>query len=159
MGIRLLTLSARLLINRAASAVAPPPVRTSRAPSPEPPSSRPPLRWPLEAWSCAAVRASDIRPRILRGGAVRPRRRAEGVDPAQEALEQAVGLLRAFHLGHVAAAVQDDLLGAGQPLGDVALERGRDQRVVAAPDEQRRRRQLGQAGIETALAVGLVEVD
>src|SRR4051812_29891150 len=75
---------------------------------------RPSLRWPLDAWSCAAVRASDI-PRCyeaLGRRALRPGgRRAEGLHPAEEPLEQAVGLVWPLDLRDVAAAVEDDLLG------------------------------------------------
>ena len=56
-------------------------------------------------------------------------------------------------------SVEHDLLGAGQPLLDVALEAGRDQLVVRAPHEHRRRLELGQARVEAAAPERLVEVD
>src|SRR5437867_2664410 len=48
---------------------------------------------------------------------------------------------------------------APPPAADVALEPGRDQRIVRAPDEQRRRLELRQARVEAVLAEGLLEVD
>ena len=48
-------------------------------------------------------------------------------------------LLGPLDLRHVAAALQDDLLGRRQPALDVAAEAGRDQLVVRGPDEHRRR--------------------
>src|SRR3954453_16696321 len=40
-----------------------------------------------------------------------PARAAQGRDGAEEAAEEAVGLLRPLDLGHVAAAVEHDVLG------------------------------------------------
>src|SRR5207302_5020452 len=51
------------------------------------------------------------------------------------------------------------LLGGGKPSAYMAAERGRDDRVVAAPDEQRRCAELRQAGIEAIAAKRRLEVD
>jgi len=72
------------------------------------------------------------------GGFACAARSAQRVGAGEEAADQPVRLIRALDLRHVAAALEDDLLGPRQPLGDVALEPRRDQRVVRAPDEERR---------------------
>ncbi len=50
-----------------------------------------------------------------------------------------MGLLRALHLRDVAALLDRDLPCPRKPRADVAGELGRHERIVAAPDEQRRR--------------------
>src|SRR3954452_10491080 len=99
----------------------------------------------------------SLMPRML-GGFARPARSAQRVRAGEEPADQAVRLVGAFDLRHVAAALEDDLLGARQPFGDMALERRRDQPVVRTPDEQRRSLEVGEAGVEAVLAERLVEV-
>ena len=93
--------------------------------------------------------------RLRRGEAARAQRLGLREQPAQHAHR----LLRALDLGDVAAAVEDDLLGARQRLGHVAAEAGRDQLVVSAPDEERRRLELGEPRVEAAVAERAVQVD
>src|SRR5215218_686334 len=81
--------------------------------------------WPLRRVVAPAGRASLMRGR-LRGPQVRRARGAERVDLGEEAQEQPAGQIGPLDLGHVAAAVEHDLLGRRQPVGDVALERGGD---------------------------------
>ena len=120
-------------------------------------------RWPLRARCrrrrcdrcCCSLRCATVD--CARGDWVQaftpPRRAAArrpacvgGIGAGEEAAAAARWSLRALDLGHVAAALERHLFGAGQPLGDVAAERGRDQPVVAAPDEQRRRLAARPAG-------------
>src|ERR1700761_3794092 len=69
---------------------------------------------------------------VLRAG----RRRQGNLAAGEEAQQQIIGLVRALHLRNVSAGLDRDLLGAGQPLGDMPAEGGWDQVIVCAPDEQ-----------------------
>src|SRR5436190_18765777 len=84
--------------------------------------------WPLDA-ARSAMPVSAMRG--ILGGRLPPRRgphrRLQGVHPGEEASQQPVDLLRTLDLGRVAAGVDDDLLGAGQPFGHVAGEGGGDE--------------------------------
>src|SRR3954470_7339165 len=93
-------------------------------------------------------------------GRPRPRpARAPRVDAAEEASQEPDRLLGALDLRHVAAVLEDDLLGVGQPLGHVALEPGRDEPVVGAPHEERGRLELGQPRVEARAPERPFEVD
>src|SRR6478672_6175903 len=113
------------------------------------------LEWPFSDPLAAVVWLMD---RML-GGFARAARSAQRVGAGEEAADQSVRLIRALDLRHVAAALEDDLLRPRQPLGDMALEPGRDQGIVRAPDEQRRALEVCQARVEAVLAEGLVEID
>src|SRR5579859_2975911 len=110
------------------------------------------MRWrlPTEPWA-------DSRPDARSGGpGVGPETAQCGARPAlgtgEEALEELVGLPGSLDLGHVTAGVDRHLLGSREPACHVATERGRYEPVVAAPDEQRRRLERGQARIEAVAA-------
>src|SRR5512133_507912 len=95
-----------------------------------------------------------------RSGCPRPGpARAQRVDAAEEAPQEPDRLLGALDLRDVAAVLEDDLLGVGQPLGDVALEAGRDEPVAGAPHEERGRLELGQARVEAPAPEGPLEID
>src|SRR3954469_15438872 len=113
------------------------------------------VEWPFSDPSAAVV---SLMPPSLSGLATAARS-AQRIGARQEAADQPVRLIRALDLRHVAAAVDDDLLGARKPPRDVPFEAGRDQGVVRAPDEQRRPLEVGQARVEAVLAEGLVQVD
>src|SRR3954453_5740493 len=125
-----------------------------------------PFAWPLLE-PLALVGASlmrgivDRRPLLGGVGATQAQmaRPAERVHIGEERLQQRVDLGGPLDLRDVAAAVEDDLLRAGQPLLDVALETARDELVLRPPHEERRGLELGEAGIEAALAEGPVQVD
>src|SRR3954449_554836 len=85
--------------------------------------------------------------------------RAQRVDAAEEAPQEPDRLLGALDLRDVTAILEDDLLGVGQPLGHVALEPGRDEPVAGAPDEERRRLELGQPRVEAPAPEWRFEVD
>src|SRR5436305_11101070 len=105
----------------------------------------------------SAVVAESV---ICRSGRPRPcPARAERVDAAEEAPQEPDRLLGALDLRDVAAVLEDDLLGIGQPLGDVALEPGRDEAVARAPHEERGRLELGQPWVEATAPEGPLEVD
>src|SRR5215203_2281603 len=55
--------------------------------------------------------------------------------------------------------LEDDLLGAGHSVADIAGEGARDQRILVSPDEQRGRLELAEPGVEALRALGLLEVD
>src|SRR3954466_13650938 len=85
--------------------------------------------------------------------------RAQRVDAAEEAPQEPDRLLGALHLRDVAAVLEDDLLGVGQPLGHVALEPGWDEPVTGAPHEERGRLELGQPRVEAPAPERPFEVD
>src|SRR4051812_36482143 len=76
------------------------------------------LEWPFSDPLAAVV---SLMPRMLCGFA-RPARSAQRVGAGEEAADQPVRLVRSLHLRHVAATLEDDVLGPREPLGDVALE-------------------------------------
>src|SRR5919198_6323683 len=84
---------------------------------------------------------------------------AQRVDPREEPLQQPDRLLGGFDLRHVAAVLEDDLLGAGKPLGHVRHERRRDDPGAGAPDEHRGGLELAQPRGEDAASERAVEVD
>src|SRR4051794_18648475 len=98
----------------------------------------------------ASARSRRPRPRAAR---------AQRVDAAEEAPQEPDRLLGALDLRDVAAVLEDDLLGVGQPLGDVALESGRDEAVAGAPHEERRGLELGQPRVEATAPEGPFEID
>src|ERR1700760_909632 len=61
------------------------------------------------------------------------RRRQRDLAAGEESQQQVVRLLRPLHLGNVPAGIDRDLLGAGEPLGDVTAECRRDQAVMGSP--------------------------
>ena len=67
-----------------------------------------------------------------------PWRLLSACDPRKEAHEQFVGLLGALDLRDVPTLLERDLLGARQPAGHVTCESAGNDRVVVAPDEERR---------------------
>src|SRR5438876_994984 len=134
----------------------------------------PKSRWTLCPAACAATRATES----AAGGAeltsvfhgllggrtgqpptIGPLVTTKGALVEHERPRQPDRLLGALDLRDVAAALEDDLLGVGEPLRDVALEAGRDEPVAGAPHEERGRLELGQPGIEAAAAEGAFEVD
>jgi hypothetical protein len=76
----------------------------------------------------------------------------------QELADRGVRLARSLDLRHV-PAVELDVAGRRERLLDVPPEADRDERVLAAPHEQRLVRHAAQALPETGVAVRLVEVD
>ena len=119
-------------------------------------SSLPRLRLVRRASTARSARRRQLsaRRRACSTGAARGAASAQGVGVREEAPDEAVGVLGALDLRDVAAALEHDLLGGGQPLLDVAAEAGRDELVVRAPDEQRRGLQLGQARVEAVRPKG-----
>src|SRR6476469_9153756 len=122
-GMRLVTADAAAPRARAASPARPPPPESGRRSSDAPPFDGAPLSpfvlCPLDLGSCAAVFGASAIAAILRGDRPGGAGGAQRVGPGEEAGKQAVGLLGTLDLRDVAAAVEHDLLGAGQPPRDV----------------------------------------
>src|SRR5690242_16770861 len=143
---------------------APATARASRPGRLPPPPSRagagsssralPLVEWPFSDPLAAVVSLMDL----MLCGFARPARSPQGVRAGEEPPDQAVGLIRALDLRHVAAALEHDLLGARKRLRDVALEARRDQPVMRAPDEERGPLEVGETAVEAVLAERLVEV-
>src|SRR3954453_14319936 len=85
--------------------------------------------------------------------------RAQRVDAAEEAPQEPDRLLGALDLRDVSAVLEDDLLGVGQPLGDVALESGREEEDAGPAHEERRALELGQPRVEATAPEGPFEID
>ena len=138
--------------------------RRARSPSSSAPPSASRRRssswWPLrERASSCPPSAGERYPRYAATARRTPRRRRARRRGRRSRSSIALTCVGALDLRDVAAVLEDDLLGPRQPLLDVALERLRDERVVRAPDEQRRGAELAQARVEAAAAERLVEVD